>query len=399
MKFWKHIKTKKMIKVGLLDGQTIQAVIFAKQLKKAGYHVVLFCDTKMSYGYHTRYAHAKVICPSTQKETTKFHDFFLDYLDKEGLDIAVPMNDYSAKYLSKNKALLHGIVNFSIPDYPIFMKGYDKNQLMQVCAENNLPHPKSLDISILKKGTEPSDFNFPALIKPNETTGARGFKKVTSYWELWEHYEAIYNEFGNCHLQEFIPQGGMQYKVQILMNDKKVVNSTVIEKHRYYPINGGSSCFNHTIVKDELVEVCAKVLQIIGWEGFADFDLIEDPRSGKIQIMEINPRVPACIKASVISGVDFPQSIVALSLNNPLETYIYKPDKYLRYFSMDLLWLLSSKNKLSAMRQWARRFFSAKHFLQDGEFTDPLPFIIGTYSGLAKQLNPKFREQKKGMNQ
>ncbi|HLW31447.1 MAG TPA: ATP-grasp domain-containing protein [Aequorivita sp.] len=388
-----------MIKVGLLDGQTIQAVIFAKQLKKAGYNIVLFCDTKMSYGYHTRYAHARVICPSTQKETTNFHNFFLDYLDKEGLDVAVPMNDYSAKYLSENKTLLQAMVKFSVPDFPVFMKGYDKNQLMQVCSENNLPHPKSLDISTLKKGDEPLDFNFPALIKPNETTGARGFKKVASFEDLWNHYRTIYNEFGDCHLQEFIPQGGMQYKVQILMKDKKVVNSTVIEKHRYYPINGGSSCFNRTIVKDELVEVCTKALQIIEWEGFADFDLIEDPRSGKIQIMEINPRVPACIKASVISGVDFPRSIVDLSLNNPLEIYNYKPGKYLRYFSMDLLWLLSNKNKLSAIRQWARRFFSAEHFLQDGEFSDPMPFIIGTYSGLAKQLNPKFRELKKGMNQ
>ncbi len=388
-----------MIKVGLLDGQTIQAVIFAKQLKKAGYKVVLFCDTKLSYGYHTRYAHTKIICPSTQKETAKFHDFFLDYLEKEGLDVAVPMNDYSAKYLSEHKTVLQGKVKFSIPDYPIFMKGYDKNQLMQICAENNLPHPKSLDISTLKKGDEPIDFNFPALIKPNETTGARGFKKVNSFEELWEHYETIYDEFGDCHLQEFITQGGMQYKVQILMDDKKVVHSTVIEKHRYYPVNGGSSCFNRTIVNDDLVKICTRVLQLIGWEGFADFDLIEDPRSGQILIMEINPRIPACIKASVISGVDFPNAIVDVSLGKPNKTYTYEPDKYLRYFSMDLLWLLSSKEKLNALKNWSKRFFSSKHYLQDGEFSDPMPFIMGTYSGLAKQFNPKFREQKKGMNQ
>lgn len=387
-----------MIKVALLDGQTIQALIFAKQLRRAGYCVISFCDTKLSYGYNTRYAHKKVLCPSTQNETIKFHKFFLNYLDNEKLDVVIPMNDYSAKYLSEYKPELNNRIKFSIPDHEIFMNGYDKNQLMKVCANFNLPHPKSIDISLIDRSGNDNDFNFPALIKPNETTGARGFKKVDNFKELWENYDAIFKEFGDCHLQEFIPQGGVQYKVQILIKDNEVLNSTVIEKQRYYPVNGGSSCFNKTILNDNLVNVCVKVLKLIKWEGFADFDLIEDPRDGVIKIMEINPRVPACIKASVISGVDFPKSIVDLSLDKPITNYIYVPGKYLRYFSMDLLWLLSSQNKFIAFQEWIKKIFSDKHFLQDGELLDPMPFLIGTYSGLAKQINPKFREQKKGMN-
>ncbi|MCB0464345.1 MAG: ATP-grasp domain-containing protein [Aequorivita sp.] len=387
-----------MINVGILDGQSVQALIFAKQLTQAGYSVILFCDSKLSYGYHTRYAHKKVICPSTQKETLQFHTFFLDYLEKQNLDVVIPMNDYSAKYLSENKQLLQGKIKFVIPEFSIFMKGYDKNQLMKVCAENNLPHPKTIDISTLEKGSEP-DFNFPALIKPNETTGARGFRKVESFNELWQVYKPIYNEFGDCHLQELIPNGGMQYKVQLLIRDKKVINSSVIEKYRYYPVKGGSSCFNHTIVNDELVKICTEVLRIIGWEGFADFDLIEDPRNGVIKIMEINPRAPACIKASVVSGVDFPNAIVDLSMNKPVKAYAYKPDKYLRYFSMDLLWLLSQKSIWNGLKEWKKLLFSNRHFLQDGELLDPMPFIVGACSGIVKQINPEFRAKKKGMNQ
>lgn len=391
-------KEKKKIKVGILDGQTIQAVIFSKQLKKAGYHVILFCETKLSYGYYTKYADEKIICPSTQKAQSEFHAFFLNYLSKNDLDVAVPMNDYSAKYLSEFKSELKNKVAFTIPDYETFMTGYDKNKLMDVCAKNNLPHPESLDLSKLEKGNEPSSFKFPALIKPNETTGARGFKKVSNYEELWANYDEIYEEFGDCHLQQFIPPGGLQYKVQLLIHNNEIKNSTVIEKYRYYPIHGGSSCFNRTVENEELVKICTDVLEIIGWEGFADFDLIEDPRDGKIMIMEINPRVPACIKASVISGVDFPNAIVDLSLDKELKKYNYIPNKYLRYFSMDLLWLLSNEEKWKAFKEWTKKFFTSNHFLQDGEFSDPLPFIMGTYSGIAKQINPKFRAQKKGMN-
>lgn len=387
-----------MINVGILDGQSVQALIFARQLTRAGYNVILFCDTKLSYGYHTKYAHKKIISPSTQNKTAEFHNFFLKFLEKENLEVVIPMNDYSAKYLSENKQVLREKVKFVIPDFSVFMKGYDKNQLMKVCAENNLPHPQTIDISSLEKGAEPH-FNFPALIKPNETTGARGFRKVESFDELWQVYGTIQKEFGNCHLQELIPNGGMQYKVQLLMKDQKILNSTVIEKHRYYPVKGGSSCFNRTTINEELVKICTEVLRIIGWEGFADFDLIEDPNDGVIKIMEINPRAPACIKASVVSGVDFPNAIVDMSLNKPVKTYAYRPGKYLRYFSMDLLWLLSQKSILKSFGEWRKQGFSKDHFLQDGEFRDPMPFIIGAFSGIAKQINPEFRAKKKGMNQ
>src|SRR5690606_261512 len=115
--------------------------------------------------------------------------------------------------------------------------------------------------------------------------------------------------------------------------------------------------------------------------------------------MEINPRAPACIKASVISGVDFPNAIVDLSLNKPIKTYTYQPHKYLRYFSMDLLWLISQKNKWKGFKEWRKQLLANRHFLQDGELYDPIPFIVGTYSGIVKQINPKFRASKKGMNQ
>lgn len=373
-----------MLTVGLLDAQSIQASIFAKQLRKAGYRVVFFITTKKSRSYFSRYANKKVLSPSSGIQIRVFHDFFLNYLDNNTLDVVVPLNDSSAKYLSQFKSELSKKVKFSIPDFPVFMKGFDKNQLMQVCAESNLPHPASLDLSKLKSGEKIHRFKFPAIIKPNESSGAKGFKIVKDFKEVWANYGAIAEKYGNCHLQEFIPHHGRQYKVEILIKDSKVVYSTVLEKRRFYPITGGSSCFNVSIVNDHLVKICTKVLNIIGWEGFADFDLIEDPRDGIIKIMEINPRSPNCLKASVISGIDFPNAIVNLSLGRPLPEYTYQPGRYLRYFAIDLLWLLTAKNKLKAFGQWRLYLFSSRHFLEDGDLRDPLPFFIGSFLGLLK---------------
>ena len=89
--------------VAILDGQSVQALIFAKTLSKLGHNVILFCDSKYSYGYSSRYAFKKIICPSTETNEEGFNIFFLNYLDNHILDVVIPMNDYSARYLSKNK--------------------------------------------------------------------------------------------------------------------------------------------------------------------------------------------------------------------------------------------------------------------------------------------------------
>jgi predicted ATP-grasp superfamily ATP-dependent carboligase len=303
----------------------------------------------------------------------------------------LPTSDYAAKYLSEFKSILLDQVHFIIPDLNIFMMGYDKNKLMAVCEANNIPHPSTLDLSKLDHGQEIAQFNFPAIIKPNRMAGAIGITPVKSFKEVWQNYDALQNKFSDCHLQEFIPHNGKQYKVAILIKDTKVIFSTVLEKCRFYPISGGSSCFNRSIINDDLVVMCTRILNLIQWVGFADFDLIEDTRDGQIKIIEINPRFPACLKASDISGIDFSNALVNLSMNKPVVNGVYKPDKFLRYFSMDLLYLLSSKNKLKGLKQWSRHFFSPNHHLQDFEISDPIPFFVGTYNGFSKLITSKIR--------
>ena len=177
--------------VGILDGQTIQALIFAKQLRGKGHKVILFCSEKLSYGYMTRYLTKKIICPSSKNNISAYHNFILNYVKNNTVDVLVPMNDDSAKYLSSYKTILSKYSNFSIPNLNVFMMGYDKNQLMQVCNEKKFPHPKTIDLEKKKPLINNSNFKFPALIKPNETSGARGFIRVHDFDEAQKVYPSL----------------------------------------------------------------------------------------------------------------------------------------------------------------------------------------------------------------
>ncbi len=376
----------------LLDGGGTQTLPIAKAIHKRGHYIHIFFEHKLTYGYATRYASYKVQAPSVRNEEVYFR-FLTDYIERNFIDVLIPMSDPSAMFLSKYKNELLKISRFLIPDYDLFMKGYDKNELMRVCIENGFPHPKTRDLKIIDFNTIEDTF-FPAILKPNITTGGRGMKILNRKHDLDIVYEMNVKEFGFCHLQELIPSGGRQFKVELYIDDNhELVNSSVIYKQRYYPITGGSSCFNITINDVAVVDLCYSVLKVIGWIGFADFDLIEDPRDGIFKIMEINPRIPACVKSAVDSGVDYGNLIVDSSMGREVIRYNYIPGKQLRHIGFDTLWFLKSKDRFKTKPNWFN-FFNKNQSFQDFSISDPLPFLYGTIGNIKKMSSDEFRKSK-----
>jgi len=386
-----------MATVLLLAGHTIQALPVMRSLKRSGHKVVIECETKSSYGYYSRYPDARVLNPGYPYDSGKYLDFVLGILKDHDIDIVLPLFDASAEFVSMHRDRLRDLVLFVSPPYEVFMRGYCKNRLMNLCRDNDIPHPKTVAIDINTVDTSGGYTGFPALIKPDITTGGRGMVLVKTAAEAKHVLPDIQREYGSCTLQEFVPAGGRQFKAHHFRTGSgKCLASVVVEKTRYYPEHGGSSCCNRTVDFPEIVRTTAEVLHLLGWEGFADFDLIEDPRDGNIKIMEINPRFPASIRSAFEAGVDYARLYVDYCLGNPLKEYRCRPGVCLRYLGLDLLWFLKSKNRFCAEPSWFR-FFGKDVYYQEGSLTDPLPFVFGSYSGLKKLMDQNFRKSKSGV--
>jgi predicted ATP-grasp superfamily ATP-dependent carboligase len=133
----------------------------------------------------------------------------------------------------------------------------------------------------------------------------------------------------------------------------------------------------------------------LGWQGFADFDTIEDPKDGNLKIMELNPRVPACVKVAVKSGIDWGNILVDETLGNSHKKYDYVTGKKLRHIGFEVLWFFYSKNRFKNKPNWFN-FFDKNLSFQDFSWKDPLPFFFGTIGNIQKQLSPEFRRSKSG---
>lgn len=386
------MKNKKTI--GLLDGHTIQSLCVSKALKKLGHFVISFCENKNSYGYHSTYTDKKIISPKSN--IIEYKNFIIHECKKNKIDIVIPMNDDSAFFLSRHQNELKKHVDFITQDEDVFLSAYDKLRLMKLCKKYNFPHPKTFE----QKEINSTNINieYPCIIKPNQTTGSRGFEIAINLDELISKSNYVKKNYGNCHIQEFIPSGGNQYKVQLFIQNKKLINSTVIKKIRYYPIKGGSSTFIKTIFNKELIYLCKSITEKIGWEGFVDFDLIEDPRDKIIKVMEINPRIPACIKVAQNSGVNFIKNIFDGSINKKTDTYDYKYGNYLKYIALDFLAIKSSDKSNIKYINWAVEFFKRRMSYQDFELREIKAFFWGTINGISKKRNKKFMQKKSKMN-
>lgn len=292
-----------MKKTLILDGGAAHAMAIAECLKNSGYAVAVACDNKNEYGYHCKFADERYLGLDSHQEG--YAEKMLAFLKEHHFDVLIPTSDKAAEFMSFHKEELKPLAGVLMPDREVFKKGYDKNELMAVCRENGFPHPLTIDLKgqddhLSALISQLSSFPYPGLLKPNLTSGGRGMTLVNSLEELQKVYPEVRRQYGECHLQRFVKAGGRQVKVQVMTDaEGEPKYSSVIWKQRYYPVNGGSSCCNVTIDEPEVAAVCGKVLKAIGWVGFADFDLIEDPDTKELLIMEINPVFRlACVRHS-----------------------------------------------------------------------------------------------------
>lgn len=385
------------MKILLLYGDANQALPIAKSMSKARHTIDAICASKWSYGYGSRYIRKKYLHENAE-DVDEYFSYLIQLLKKEKYDTILPMRDSTAEVMCKYRDELLKYTQFVMPDYETFERGFDKHKLMEVCQRQGYPHPETYILN--DKQLENLDLDglrYPLLIKPNHTFGARGMTLCNNKEELIEKYPKVYKEYGSCHLQTFIPEGGHQVEFQLYVNEKKeLVQSSVIKKFRWYPEKGGSSCCNVSWQHKKMVDICYRLLLDIGWVGFADFDTIEDPRTGELLIMELNPRVPACVKTPFAAGIDWADVIVNEYLQKEHKRYTPNREVYLRHLGFESLWFIHSENKWKTKPNWFKLIGRSIYYQDMSDWTDPMPFFRGSWGNIKKMMNPEFRKSKEG---
>lgn len=313
-------------------------------------------------------------------------DILFKLLARERFDVLIPVSDKKVAFVSRNKGMIESEygVKCAVPDYSQVMRVGDKSRFMAFCDVNGVPHPKTVELSFETLGEAASSVGFPALIKPDYSVGARGITRVDSLSELNSRFPAVYEKYGPCTLQELIENEDYYYNVMLYRDRSgRFLGHTVLKIVRMYPVNAGSSSFGITVENEELLAICKDCLNKLDWVGMADFDVLQRLDTGEYKIIEINPRVPASLRAAAVSGVNFPYIIANDAAGYDVNRHEYTPGKGLRYLGIDLLWFIKSSRRFHSNPSWFS-FFGKDMFYQDIYKEDPSTWWTWLVEGVGK---------------
>lgn len=316
----------------------------------------------------------------------KVEETLYQLLENEHFDVLIPISDFTVPFISKNKDVIerrYG-VKCGVTDYNQVYQVEDKSRFMVFCEANDVPHPKTkrLTDGLLEEAA--SKVGFPALIKPDFSVGARGIARVNSFEELKVRYPKIQSQYGECTLQELIDNKEYYYNVMLYRNNNgTILAHTIIKIIRMYPVGAGSSTCCLSVENEELLQICKDCLDKLNWVGMADFDVLQQLDNGEYKIIEINPRVPASLRAAQISGVNFPAIIALDAEGMEIPSYNYQPGKTMRYLGTDLIWFIKSSERWRTRPSWFK-FLGRDIYYQDIYKRDPSTWWSWLAGGLSK---------------
>lgn len=174
----------------------------------------------------------------------------------------------------------------------------DKWRFHQFCRQHGLPVPQTrlfqskveLDYAALA-----GEFGLPFVIKPVNETGARGVQIIRNkaqFERLVRGNEAY--AYAPLIAQAYIE--GSDIDISFLA-DRGQIGSFAIQQARDFTVE-----FVHNA---ELEGMAAKLCQLSAYHGVMHIDARIDKRTGKVYLLESNPRFWASLNAAVACGLNF----------------------------------------------------------------------------------------------
>ena len=333
-------------KILILEVHAKAAVPVLESCRQMGLHVIAGSWKKHSCGMSCRAVDQKVFYPRPDIDSDAFFEFLLGFLKTQNIEMLLPVGDFMTDLIAANQQRLKEYVHFILPEYEVFVQGRNKILTLKAAARAGCPIPTTWypeDVGLEQSIREIA--SFPVLIKPAISAGARGIVICQDKDEIIKHFSEIQSKYGETFLQDYVPQNGMQFKVDAVMDaEQNLLAGVVYEKLRYYPPEGGSSVLNKTVHRPDILNAAVDVMKELKWVGLCDFDFIEDSRDGVVKLMEINPRFPESFRATVAAGVDMTKILYQLATGQKAEPQLgYQKDRYNRFLFGDLMWFLKTK--------------------------------------------------------
>jgi biotin carboxylase len=199
----------------------------------------------------------------------------------------------------------------------------DKERLVSLAEAAGVPVPATRrptgrdDVSAMA-----GELGYPMVVKPRVGNSAKGVALVHNERACVRAFDETVRRYGLADdrlpiLQESVPGDGVGVA---LLYDRGECIASFAERYLRCK-NGmlGTSVFRESIEAAEVVAAARRLMDHLQWHGLAHLDFLHDPATGRLALIEVNPRLWGALDLAVRSGVDFPRLYVQRALGQSTE--------------------------------------------------------------------------------
>ena len=343
----------KNLRVLVLDGSGKQPLAMIRGLKEIGCHVTVLCASKWDTGYVSKLPDKRILEAGISSQNENYIGFVLNQARSGEYDVIMPIGEMSTNVITQHEDEFKPYVKIACAPRETYIKAFNKQITFDTAIENGIPcpytrHSKQDIHEYLEKA------HFPIIIKPRQGLGSIGFHKFEKREDFWPFMK----EKG-LNPDDYVVQGFVDYEDRISANlfvDQKgnICTAYAVDALRWFPIDAGAGVLSETVDAHDVLEAAGKLLQHLGWKGFAQVAFMMDRRTGEPRLQEINGRIPASIKMAYMLGYNISRQMLEMIYDQDVIQY---PENdrfglYIRHFDTDMAWFMKSPNRFKAKPSW-----------------------------------------------
>ncbi len=341
------------LRVLVMDGGGKQTLAMVRGLKELGCHVTVLCSSKLDTCYVSNKPDEKILNPNLPERNEETLRFLLDLVATGKYDALMPIGELSTNFVTGHEAEFTKYVKLACAPRETYIKAFNKQTTFDQAMESGIPCPYT------RHSAQPIEeylekCRFPIIIKPRQGLGSIGFHKFEKKEDFWPYM----NERG-LDPDDYVVQEFVTFENRIGTNlfvDQKgnICTSYAVDVLRWFPIDAGAGVLIVTIDAHEVLQYAGKLLQDLGWKGFANVAFMVDKETGEPRLLEINGRIPASVKMAYMCGCNVSRQMLEMTYGEDVIRY---PENdrfgmYIRHLDTDIAWFLKSPNRFRTKPSW-----------------------------------------------
>ena len=263
------------------------------------------CKRRLIATQNTRLLSHVVVEPRLEEDEI-FVKTLVDFARKHS-DLSLVLQSCADGYtilLARNRQALAPYYRFACPQLETVLALDIKENFYKACEAHGLSYPKTAHCTAENYKTVELPFEFPCIIKPSNSMAYWNCefphkKKVFLAQDRREFDEITAAIYSSSYqdpliLQEYIPgddncmrvlncYSGLDHKVKLMALGRPLLEEQT-------PEGIGNYAAILSVEDDALMEKMKAFLEDMEWEGFSNFDMKYDSRTGEYKLFEMNPR-------------------------------------------------------------------------------------------------------------